>query len=94
MKQKKQNISEFDLKDSFDDISSFKDYVSKLTYKTYKLKGVEYINLPCTIDIESSSFYDEDKNKVALMYCFTLGINGHSYFGRTKEDIINELFGR
>lgn len=91
MKQKKLKFSEFELKDSFDDISSFKDYISNLVYKTYKLKGVTYINLACTIDIESSSFYDEDKNKVALMYCFTLGINGHSYFGRTKEDLLSML---
>ena len=91
MKQKKPKFSEFDLKDSFDDISSFKAYVSNLEYKTYKSKGVSYINLPCTIDIESSSFYDEDGNKVALMYCFTLGINGHSYFGRTKEELLSML---
>ena len=89
MKQKKQSYDTFELINEFDDISSFKNYISNLNYKTYKLKGITYINLACEIDIESSSFIDEDGNKVGLMYCFTFGINGHSYFGRTKEDLLS-----
>ena len=89
MKQKKQSYDTFELIESFDELSSFKKYISNLKYKTYKTKGITYINLACEIDIESSSFIDEDGNKVGLMYCFTFGINGHSYFGRTKEDLLS-----
>ena len=91
MKPKKANliISPFDLKDSFDDLSVFKKYISNLNYKVINTnKKISYINLSNTFDIEVSSFYDTEKNKVGLMYCFTLGINGHSVFGRTKDDFI------
>ena len=29
--------------------------------------------------------------KVAIMYCFTIGINGHSYFGRTYDELFEML---
>lgn len=54
-------------------------------------KKIEYGNVACTIDIESSSFIDNDGNKTATMYAFTLGINGISYLGRTYEDLLEML---
>ena len=90
MKQKNQNFDEFDLTNKFDELSDFKKYLKNLKYKTIKTnKKIEYINLPCEVDIEVSSFYDTNGEKVGLMYCFTLGIKGHSYFGRTKDDLLN-----
>lgn len=92
MKQTLLNLDKFDLIEKFDELSEFKSYIQNLKYKTIKTnKGISFINLACEIDIEVSSFYDNSGEKVGLMYCFTLGINGHSYFGRTKEDLLNLL---
>ena len=82
----------FTLINKFDKLSDFKDYVSNLQYKVIKTnKKINYINLPCTIDIETSSFYDNAGEKVGLPYAFTFGINGHSTLGRSKDDLLNLL---
>ena len=89
MKRKNLIYDNFELINEFSKLSDFKKYIENLKYKTIKTnKGVSYINLSCEIDIEVSSFYDNDSEKVGLMYCFTLGINGHSYLGRTKGDLL------
>ena len=78
MKQTKV-ISKFDLQFKFDSLSEFKEYLKNLSYKSFKTrKGISYINMSNTIDIEVSSFYDTNNEKVGLPYAFTLGINGHS----------------
>ena len=82
----------FTLINRFDKLSEFKDYISNLQYKIIKTnKKVDYINLPCVVDIEVSSFYDNSNEKVGLPYAFTFGINGHSVLGRTKDDLLNLL---
>ena len=93
MKQMKQKlITNFQLVNHFCSLPEFKTYIKELKYKTIKTqKKIEYINLSCTIDIEASSFYDTNNEKVGLMYCFTIGINGVSYLGRTKHDLQNIL---
>ena len=53
-------------------------------------KKIEYANVPCTIDIESSSFY-ENGEKRGIMYAFVIGINGKTYIGRTYSDLWNSL---
>ena len=81
----------FDLQTHFDDLLTFKNYIQQLNIHFVKTnKKIEYANIPCTIDIESSSFID-DGNKTAIMYCFTLGINGHSYLGRTYDELFSLL---
>ena len=57
-------------------------------YKMYKFKKVTYINLPCSFDIEVSSFMEYDV-KYACMYLFGIGVNGRCLLGRTYEDLIN-----
>ena len=90
MKPTNLNYDPFEIVNKFDKLSEFKKYISELKYKTIKTnKGISYINLSCVVDIEVSSFYDTNKEKVGLMYCFTLGINGRSYLGRTKDDLLN-----
>ena len=92
MKQKNLIYDKFELINKFSKLSDFKEYLSNLKYKTIGTnKGIKYINLSCTIDIEVSSFYDDAGEKVGLPYCFTLGVNGHSYLGRTKDDLLNLL---
>lgn len=57
--------------------------------KTVKTnKEIEYLNVPATIDIESSSFYDNKGEKTAIMYSFVIGINGRGIIGRTYNDLL------
>ena len=91
-KPKKPKYDPFELVNKFYKLSEFKEYISTLNYKViHTNKKIDYINLSCTIDIETSSFYDTNNEKVGLMYCFTLGVNGRSYFGRTIDDLLSLL---
>lgn len=49
-------------------------------------KKIQYANVPCAIDIETSSFY-ENGEKRGVMYAFVIGINGKCYIGRTYEEL-------
>lgn len=51
-------------------------------------KRHEYINVPFSFDIETSSFLDEEGDKVALMYAFVFGINDKCIIGRTWEEFL------
>lgn len=53
-------------------------------------KKIEYANVPCAIDIETSSFY-ENGEKRGVMYAFVLGINGKCIIGRTYDELWNSL---
>lgn len=90
MKQKKVNYDPFTLINKFDSLTTFKNYLTNLQYKVIKTnKKISYLNLSCSFDTETSSFYDNAFEKVSLMYAFTIGINGHSYLGRSKDDFIS-----
>lgn len=47
-----------------------------------------YLNAPCGFDIETTSTYDTQGNKVAFMYIWTLGLNGHIIQGRTWQEFV------
>ena len=64
----------------------FKEYE---TIKTYK--KVSYINMPVSFDIETTSFMSEYSEKTAIMYVWTLGINGYCFIGRTWKEFIEAL---
>lgn len=53
-------------------------------------RRIEYANVPCTIDIETSSFY-ENGEKRGIMYAWVLGINGKCIIGRTYKELWNSL---
>lgn len=52
---------------------------------TVQTKKVTYDNVACSFDIETSSFYDYQGEKSAIMYEWTFGLNGFVLIGRTWE---------
>lgn len=53
-------------------------------------RKIQYANVPCTIDIETSSFY-ENGEKRGIMYAFVIGINGKTYIGRTYNELWDSM---
>lgn len=59
--------------------------VNRATDKiTYRKK--QFYNIPCAFDIETTSTYDENGEKIAFMYIWVLNINGTSIIGRTWDE--------
>lgn len=56
-----------------------------------KSRGATYYNIPCSFDIETSSFLNDKGEKVSIMYEWTFGINGCVIIGRTWDEFINML---
>lgn len=79
----------FDLSDS---IKYYKEIVNELEeYPIIKSrKQIIYYNIPCSFDIETSSFY-ENGEKRAIMYIWMFGINGKTYYGRSWDEYIDLL---
>ena len=81
--------------------SSIEEFIDRLSEYTYDLKKnnkkVAYYQIPCSLDIETSSFI-KDGEKRATMYIGALDINHIIYFFRTWEemgdlfDAIHEFF--
>lgn len=72
--------------------SNFEEFldISLTEMKSVKKGKIEYINIPCSFDIETTSFFRlNGKEKVAIMYEWTLGINGLCLIGRTWNEFIN-----
>lgn len=68
----------------------------KTSKKRENKKWVEYYEIPIAFDIETTSTYNEDGEKVAFLYHWQISINDneHCYYGRTCEefvDFINNL---
>lgn len=50
-------------------------------------KTIEYLNIPCAFDIETTSYYYNNE-KHACMYHWQVGLNGMVIMGRTWDDFI------
>ena len=66
-----------------------KPFLSSL--KTVSKKKIKYYNIPCSFDIETSSFYEEDQfsgtvEKCGVMYVWQFAIYGFVFIGRTWEE--------
>lgn len=61
-------------------ISEIDDLLKDIPFVKSNRK-IEYANVPCVIDIETSSFY-ENEEKRAIQYAWVLGINGKCIIGR------------
>lgn len=55
-------------------------------YCRYVGEKTKYLNIPISFDIETSSFYDADGNKTAIMYIWMIGIFGLTIVGRTWDE--------
>lgn len=64
--------------------------VKKVIKRGEMRKTIEYYNTPCAFDIEASSFY-EGEEKRAIMYGWTMDLNGYIILGRTWEEFIYSL---
>lgn len=53
------------------------------------VKNVQYIDTVAAFDIETSSFLDDDGEKCAVMYEWTLGICGWCMIGRTWDEFMS-----
>lgn len=77
------------------DIEQFFNNVSreKLTtvYKKSGKSGYYVYNIPCSFDIETTSFYNEQGEKQVIMYIWQFGINGNVIIGREWNSFINLL---
>lgn len=81
-------VTSFHINNYFSNYEDFKHYVENLKYELVTKNSrdkITYINLPCAFDIETSSFYEREEKR-AIMYAFTLGINGVSILGRGWGD--------
>ena len=52
---------------------------------------LEFFNIPCAFDIETSSFYNANGEKCATMYIWQFGIDGLVIYGRTWEEFTTFL---
>ncbi len=68
-------------------LESIGDYetVRKREWIDGSLETIKYINLPCSFDIEVSSFRVFDK-KASIMYIWQFGIDGYVTYGRTWQE--------
>lgn len=73
---------------SVDDIDVIINTSLRYEKKIKTNKKVVYYNVPCSFDIETSSFYVND-DKQALMYEWSMCLNGAVVIGRTWEEFIS-----
>lgn len=65
--------------------------INYITYKKYDYQAktsIKYMNLISSFDIEVSSFYDKDRNKVGLPYMWVFAIDKYITYGREFSDFI------
>lgn len=76
------------------DETGVQDFFEEIKQTEIQLVGdrKEYLNIPCTLDIETSSMYINGE-KFATMYLWGFGFNGSSIIGRTWDQLF-ELISR
>lgn len=70
--------------------SRLSEIKNRPNFITVKKGRTEYLNIPTSFDIETSSF-KEGIAKKAIMYIWSYNINGTTFYGRTWSDFIKLL---
>ena len=68
-----------------------REKLQEITEKVEKKKNnksITYYNIPCAFDIETSSTYNADNEKIAFMYIWQCCINGFTFIGRTWDEFL------
>lgn len=60
-------------------------------YECTEKKNIEYIELPCSFDIETSSFYNKNNEKSAIMYIWQMQIKEYTIMGRTWKEFFDAI---
>lgn len=89
-----QNYSELPTKINPNDFH-YCDSVSRETLKTVlgridKYKGEEFLSMPISFDIETSSFYDGGK-KFCCLYLWQMDFGGICFYGRTYDEFMTKI---
>ena len=72
----------------YDDVENdFDEFIDGICRDTRRKRKIEYYNIPCSFDIETSSFYDQGE-KAACMYIWMFDIDDHIIIGRTWDEFI------
>ena len=69
---------------SVDDIENIYNEIRHLC--SYVGTSIKYLNIPISVDLETSSFYDDKNQKTAIMYVWMIGIFGLVIMGRTWDE--------
>ena len=72
---------------SINDIDDILNEIDKEDDFVRNTKREQFLNIPISFDIETSSFIDNDE-KVAIMYAFVLCINGKCIIGRNWNEFL------
>lgn len=72
----------------YDDVENdFDDFINGICRQTKRKQKIEYYNIPCCFDIETSSFYDRGE-KAGCMYIWMFSIDDKIIIGRTWDEFI------
>lgn len=71
----------------YDDKEKLQEIADKAEKKKNN-KSITYYNIPCAFDIETTSTYNADNEKIAFMYIWQCCINDVTFIGRTWEEFM------
>lgn len=70
----------------------FFEWVNRIEKEEHKFiisnKKISFLNEPCSFDIETSSYYNENGEKRATTYALMISVNEHYYLARTYEEML------
>ena len=73
------------------DADQFDEFIEMALPQDFPLsrsKKIEYIDVPASFDIETTSFYDKEQRKAATMYIWMFSVNGCVIVGRSWQEFI------